>query len=617
MLTELYQYAMDKDLADKPGFKKKKVKAYVLLSATGGFLGINVREKNADPVYAPDIGSAAQGTHFCNPLIEKAKYPLGLAGSVKRDDYLLALKDGSAAEPMLGVLLAALENEDTVKQITDSMEQHKLKGDDIIGFQIDGRSLEQSEKFMDWWSDYRQRYDQKTKKGQQAFPRCLITGESASAMRTVPKVPGLLPVGGHSSGDAFLCFDKDAFQSFGLKQSANAPVSESAMTAVNAALTELIMKAPLLSGSKIVHWYSGEIPVNNDPVEWMLDPDLMSEWEEEEEEEEEEEDTDERERTALRESNELLDAVNQGHEVDTLRARYYIMPLSGVNGRMMIRGWYEGNFQELQKNVKLWFEDLRLTTWNGKGMAKNPKLVTLYIRLLKPGGDNRKVFDRVNQELPGLSVRMLYCIIQGLPLPDEVPTRVTHWIRSGMLKEEKGGDESAGKNTIAYEMPAFQLLKAWLRRDQRKRGEIDLMEAEENKEICRDTSYYCGQLMAVYAAIQSSAMPDVNVGLAERYYTAASTNPAFTIGRLSQLSQHHLAKLDGGLIISYQKILEEIYQKIGDREIPAALTARQQSEFALGYYQKRAQLYGSSGKKTNSGGTENIPDSTAEANEEV
>lgn len=615
MLTELYQYAMDKNLSDKPGFKKKKVKAYVLLSAAGEFLGINVSGKNAEPVYAPDIGSAAQGKLFCNPLIEKAKYPLGPAGSVKRDDYLLALKDGSAAEPLLGVLLAALENEDTVKQITDSMEKHKLKGEDVIGFQIDGKSPEQSAKFIDWWSDYRKRYDQKTKKEQLTLPRCMITGEPASAMRTVPKVPGLWSVGGHSSGDAFLCFDKDAFQSFGLKQSANAPVSEPAITAVNAALTELIMKAPPLSGSKIVHWYSGEIPADNDPVEWMLDPNLMPEWDEEEDVEEN--DSGEREHAAILDSNELLTAVNQGHEVDILHSRYYIMPLSGVNGRMMIRGWYEGNFQELQQNVKLWFEDLRLTTWNGKGMAKDPKLVTLYIRLLKPGGDKRKVFDRVNQELSGLSVRMLYCIIQGLPLPDEIPIRVTHWICSGMLKEEKDGDESTGKNDIAYEMPAFQLLKAWLRRDQRKKGEHNLMEAEENKNVCRDASYYCGQLMAVYAAIQSCAMPDVNVGLAQRYYTAASTNPAFVIGRLSQLSQHHLAKLSEKQTIYYQKILGEIYQKIGEQEIPAALTARQQSEFALGYYQKRAQLYSSSGKKANTDGIETGADNITDTNEEV
>ena len=43
MLTELYRYALDKGLAAQPGFKPKRVKAYVLLSASGEFLGIHTR----------------------------------------------------------------------------------------------------------------------------------------------------------------------------------------------------------------------------------------------------------------------------------------------------------------------------------------------------------------------------------------------------------------------------------------------------------------------------------------------------------------------------------------------------------------------------------------------
>ena len=66
MLTELYRYALDKGLAAQPGFKPKRVKAYVLLSASGEFLGIHTREKDAPAVYAPDIGAAAHGTRYCS-----------------------------------------------------------------------------------------------------------------------------------------------------------------------------------------------------------------------------------------------------------------------------------------------------------------------------------------------------------------------------------------------------------------------------------------------------------------------------------------------------------------------------------------------------------------------
>lgn len=84
MLTELYRYALDKGLAAQPGFKPKRVKAYVLLSASGEFLGIHTREKDAPAVYAPDIGAAANGTRYCNPLIEKAKIPLGMVEEIGR-----------------------------------------------------------------------------------------------------------------------------------------------------------------------------------------------------------------------------------------------------------------------------------------------------------------------------------------------------------------------------------------------------------------------------------------------------------------------------------------------------------------------------------------------------
>jgi CRISPR-associated protein Csd1 len=71
--------------------------------------------------------------------------------------------------------------------------------------------------------------------------------------------------------------------------------------------------------------------------------------------------------------------------------------------------------------------------------------------------------------------------------------------------------------------------------------------------------------------------------------------PGLVIGKLSQLSQYHLAKLERGLAIYYEKILTEIYQNMGEYEIPTALTMTQQTEFALGYYQQKAEIY--SGKE--------------------
>ena len=125
MLTELYRYALDKGLAAQPGFKPKRVKAYVLLSASGEFLGIHTREKDAPAVYAPDIGAAANGTRYCNPLIEKAKIPLRMVEDpkgdqnvpTKHDFFLSMLDDGGDCEPAFSVVAQALRDGATVQTI--------------------------------------------------------------------------------------------------------------------------------------------------------------------------------------------------------------------------------------------------------------------------------------------------------------------------------------------------------------------------------------------------------------------------------------------------------------------------------------------------------------------
>ena len=86
-------------------------------------------------------------------------------------------------------------------------------------------------------------------------------------------------------------------------------------------------------------------------------------------------------------------------------------------------------------------------------------------------------------------------------------------------------------------------------------------------------------------------MPEVNVGITERYYAAAIAGPGLVIGKLSQMSQYHLSKLERGLAVYYEKILTEIYQSMGKQDIPTVLTMLQQTEFALGYYQQKAEIY--------------------------
>lgn len=585
MLHELYQYAIDHELAAQPGFKPKKVKAYVSISHDGEFLAVVPREKDAPLVYAPDIGSAANGTRYCNFLIEKAKIPLKIIEdeekdkniSTKHDFYLSMLEEGGEYEPKFLVLSQALRDDDIRERIAEELSRQKLKPADPISFHVDGVPLESSDAFLTWWGDYRARFAPDAS-GEQT--PCLITGEATVPLATVPKVSGLFAVGGHTSGDAFLCFDKDAFQSYGLKKSANASVSEEAMAAVNAALTELIGKADTLGGAKMVHWYSCDVP--EDPLDDLFDGFG--------EVEESNAPTDNGEKEALTQARSLITALSRGENPTLPEARYYILPLSGAGGRMMVRGWYEGSFETLCRNTALWFSDLRLVSRDGKGMTKPPKLSAVCVRFLKPGGDEKKVWERVNEELKSLSSRLLDAILTGAPLPDEAAVRALRYLRSASVNQD-GRDET--KLKLEKETIAFQILKAWLLRRQRAKGEKEQM-GESKSSTQSSPAYLCGAMLAVYGEIQRKSSPDVNIGVVERYFGAASTTPAFVLGRLAQLSVHHLRKLDQsskGLAVKYRRELESIAQQMGDQSIPTTLSVEQQAQFALGYYQQRAALY--------------------------
>lgn len=377
------------------------------------------------------------------------------------------------------------------------------------------------------------------------------------------------------------------------------------MAAVNATLKRLIEEAPVLGGAKIIHWYSGEVPEEEDVLLPVFDGfDLFDAMKDEEEESrtagmpDGKREKKKLEKEAMQKARALLDAVKNGERPELGDARYYIMPLSGAGGRMMVRGYEEGRFSELCRNVALWFDDLRLVMPDGRGETRPARLFTLMIRLLKPGGDEKKVTERIDTELCGLDTCILNAAVNGAPLPDEVAVRALRWLRSAM--SSSGGEETSGEKTRKTDMKTetivYQWLKIWLRRRQRMRGVGPIM-GERIDPSYPGVPYQCGRMMAVYAKIQETALgKDVGAGVVERYYAAASRAPALVLGKLSQLSTYHLAKIAGsddkkGFGVHYKKMLEEIADALGERPVPKMFSLEQQTEFALGYYHQLSDMY--------------------------
>ena len=212
------------------------------------------------------------------------------------------------------------------------------------------------------------------------------------------------------------------------------------------------------------------------------------------------------------------------------------------------------------------------------------KLSARLLRLLKFQKSDSRPFERLSKELAGITPAVVQAILSGGYLPDAIAAKALAYIRSELLLNDDSSTQSALPNSLAC-----QWLKVWLLRKNRiyhQEGQI----LEEYDLNLRNAAYHCGGLMAVYAAIQRTAMPGVNTGIVERYYASAIQMPALVIGQLSSRSNHHLEKIKNGwLADQYREKLQEISVALGT-SIPATLNLEQQSYFALGYYQMGARL---------------------------
>ncbi len=575
MLKSLYDYAVRHELTLPSGCVNKTIKAYLSFSTASDYIGVTLGDEQ--PLPCPDIGSLANGTEKSNVIVEKRSVVLPEKETTKSRFFFDALKAASESDPDLRICVSALENETICQELKRQLDEKRVKASDRISFEVDGIRIVQHPAVLNWWQDYRKQFQKDTSSGR---TRCLITGELTVPLATTPPIHGLRAVGGHASGDALICFDKASFSSYGLKQGANAPVSEEAFAGVKAALDSLLEDAPTLAGMKFVHWYDAAIQPQEDPLllckdfgEWDLgddeDPDPMEQALEES--------------SANLAANRLIESVRSGErDIQLGKTRYHILLLSGVGGRVMIRRYEEGSYEALKANLDQWNRDLALTDLSGKQALPGCKLTARLLQLLKVQKSDKRPFERLGKELAGETPEIIQSILTGAPLPDSVAVRALQTIRSKMLSEEESG-------RLFYALGlACQWLKVWLIRNQ-KRGDVLMQGYNEQNP---SPAYQCGAILAIYERIQEKAYPTTNVSVVQRYYASAIQTPALVFGRLSQLSVHHLRELEKtskGLRRFFSDLLSKAYARI-DGQIPAVLTLAEQAEFALGYYQMTAKL---------------------------
>jgi CRISPR-associated protein Csd1 len=172
---------------------------------------------------------------------------------------------------------------------------------------------------------------------------------------------------------------------------------------------------------------------------------------------------------------------------------------------------------------------------------------------------------------PLLSGAFIRSVIEGLPYP--------HHLLASLLNRARADGE------INYYRTA--LIKAVLSRNF-KNKEATMALNEESTNV----AYRLGRLFAVLEKAQEEAVPGANATIKDRFYGSASATPSVVFPQLLRLSQHHLAKLEGGAKIYKEQLMQAILDGVdGVKGIPPHLSLEDQGMFALGYYHQRKAFF--------------------------
>jgi CRISPR-associated protein Csd1 len=582
MLNQLKDYAEAKNLVIEPGFAPREIRWVAVCDDEGRALEVidysdpsDKRSRGRAFPVCPDMSQSelVSGKTARSHFLWEAAQAVVLYG-VEDDDaktrgkhayFVETIREAALEVPSLKPFAECLECADALAEIRAGLERQKAKPTDKLVLATRRHNPLENDDWHDWWRRRRKTFqygkDEESKSGASVGKAVdLLDGEPTEPAPTHPKITGLSSVGGLATGDVLIGCDKDAFTSYGFVKSANAAMSDVSAHTYAGALNHLIRNhSRKLADALVVHWFKEPPKRDADDPFAILEGGL-----------------DEQELNAQHLARELLDAIRQGHRPDLADNQYFALTLSGASGRVMVRDWMEGDFEELVANVEAWFSDLSIVPRTGNGFAPPPKFMAVL---------GATVRDLKELNAPFVSA-MWHSGIKREPIPRAALAKALYRMKVDLMADEPFNHARMG------------LIKACLLRNSIYGGGKMSKELTPHlNESHPSAAYQCGRLMAVLASLQRSALGDVGAGVVQRYYAAASTTPSLVLGRLTRTSQYHLNKLDGGLAHWYETRIAEIWSALGDG-IPGTLTLEEQSLFALGYYQQIAARRAGKGAET-------------------
>jgi len=390
--------------------------------------------------------------------------------------------------------------------------------------------------------------------------QCLITGDKSQPIaRLHPSIKGVR--GAQSSGASIVSFNLSAFESYGKKQSINAPVSQGAafsyVTGLNFLLGAASRQKVIIGDSTIVFWAECQnlaeefladlfdTPSDPTPPEITID-----------------------QSTSLK-IHDLLHAIRSGkHAMDIVpdldeSVRFYLLGLAPNASRLSVRFWEMDTVGGLLQKIGKHFHQLQII----RQFDNEPEFPPLWRLLCQTA-----TLGKSENISPVLAGGMAKAMLTGLPYPHSLLPAVLGRIRA--------------EHVVTYFRAA--LIKAFLMRNKQ-------MEVPVALDLTRtDRPYLLGRLFAVLEKAQEDAVPGANATIKDRFLGSASANPGQVFHMLLKNSANHIGKLrkdpdKKGAAIHFEILIQEIMADFAD--FPTTMSSEEQGLFMIGYYHQRKDFF--------------------------
>ena len=385
---------------------------------------------------------------------------------------------------------------------------------------------------------------------------CLITGKKG---KTVDVTTAIMIPGSQAVAKIVAFQVKSGYDSYGKEQGANAPIGEKSEFAYSTALKYLLRNDSrnkfLIGNRTFLFWASKDNEAGNQAEKSFFDLFGFSDAEVDDP------------NAKIEQVRKVFKAIYLGELNTSLDDKFYILGLAPNAARIAVVYWAEIPLKEFAKRINQHFEDMEIC-----GSRKPYMALRSILGAVTLGGKS-------SEATPNLPDALVKSIFQGLPYPYTLFASCIRRIRA---------EQSIGTTRAA-------IIKAYLNRlNNNNEQKIEVMLDKNNT----NPGYLCGRLFAVLDKIQEEADKEHH-SIRERYMNAASATPSAVFATILNLSSHHAEKLNEGRNVFFEKLKQEIIEKLDADGFPAHLDLQDQGRFFVGYYHQRQAFFTKNEKEEN------------------